>query len=219
MRGQVEPRETGIAWQEGEDISRTVTRPAAKPVAGRPRNREVGERILAAARALLAEGGYDALTFEAIGARTGIGRPTIYRRWPSKAHLVAAIAYGPEEEIEETGGDLAGQIRALVRQVSRSYRRPEIASAIAGLNSAFQNDASLRGELHAPAETDARRQVRDIVARLKERGEMDPGADADLLFDMVVGAVTFRVMFSSLEAPQRFEEALAERLHRAFSPR
>jgi AcrR family transcriptional regulator len=203
--------------KRGADIAGTKRAPGRKPAAGRPRNEEIGDQILSTARALLAESGYDALTFEAIGSRTGIGRPTIYRRWPSKVHLVAEIAYGPDgEDLRETGGDLMSQLLSLVRQVAQSYYRPEVVAATAGLNSAFQYEPALREELHKPAEAGARRQLAGIVDRLKARREIVLDADPDLLFDMIIGAVTFRLIFSSFDRDDDFETALAQKLHRAF---
>jgi len=186
---------------------------------GRPRSEAIGEKILAAARALLAEGGYEALTFEAIAGRTGIGRPTIYRRWPTKAHLVAEITYGRRKDFPETGSDLEGQIAALVRQIVENYSRPDIGPATVGLVGAYQKDAALRAELHSPAEAKARAQLHGIVARAKERGVIDAHADADMMFDMVVGTVLFRLVFSSSERPVRLADDLTSALCRAFGPR
>ena len=167
---------------------------------------------------LLAEGGYEALTFEAIVSRTGIGRPTIYRRWPTKAHLVAEIAYGPPKDIPETGGNLAEQIAALVEQIVANYSRPDIGPATVGLVGAYQKDAALRAELHSPAEAKARAQLHEIVARAKERGVIDADADADMMFDMVVGTVLFRLVFSSAERPARLADDLTAALCRVFGP-
>ena len=52
------------------------------------------EAILAATLAILQERGYQALTIEGVAAAAGVGRPTIYRRWPSKPALaVAALVH------------------------------------------------------------------------------------------------------------------------------
>lgn len=189
-----------------------------RPQAGRPRNAEIDEQIIAAARALLAAGGYEALSFEAIGKQTGIGRPTIYRRWPSKAHLAATIAYGKDRPLPRTEGALRPQIQALVEQVARQYGHPDIAAAAIGLINAFYNDEALRRELHTPAEKDARRQMREIVAAGKANGSIVQDADADVLFDMIVGTLVFRLMFSSTERPADHLEKLVDHLCRSLAP-
>ena len=190
----------------------------ARAGAGRPRSRDAEERILAAARDLLATSGYEGMTFEAIGALTGIGRPSIYRRWPSKAHLAAEVAYGPQARLPETEDGLRPQILALVTQVADRYRLPEVGAATVALISCFQKDAALRAELHTPAETDARLQLREIVSRAKARGTIDAAADADLLFDIIVGTLVFRLVFSSTQQPADLVEALTDLLCRALAP-
>ena len=59
---------------------------------GRPRNPATRRKILAAASQLLDEGGLSAVTMEAIAARAGVGKPTIYREWPN-AQAVAMSAF------------------------------------------------------------------------------------------------------------------------------
>ncbi|MBN9792095.1 MULTISPECIES: TetR/AcrR family transcriptional regulator [unclassified Pseudonocardia] len=57
---------------------------------GRPRDTTRGEAILGATRGLLVELGYDRLSIEAVAARAGVGKTTVYRRFPGKPELVAA---------------------------------------------------------------------------------------------------------------------------------
>ncbi len=198
--------------------SQATSEEPATPAAGRPRDREIGDRILASARELLAEGGYEAMTFEAIVGRTGIGRPTIYRRYPTKAHLAAAVAYGERGKLPETGETLRDQLSALVSQIVEIYARPEMGAATAGLITAYQSDPGLRDELHTPAEADARRQLREIVDRAKRKGYICAGSDADMLFDMVVGTLVFRMIHSSVPRPSGFADQFIDTLCRAFSP-
>ncbi len=133
--------------------------------------------------------------------------------------LVAEIAYGPRKDIPETCGDLDNQNAALVQQIVENYSRPEIGPATVGLVGAYQKDAALRAELHSPAEAKARAQLRDIVARAKVRGVIDVEADADMMFDMVVGTVLFRLVFSSAQRPARRADDLTAALCRVFGPR
>jgi Bacterial regulatory proteins, tetR family len=61
---------------------------------GRPRRAGADDEILAVTLAMLKEGGYGALTVDAVAERSGVAKTTLYRRWPSKSALVAA-AIGP----------------------------------------------------------------------------------------------------------------------------
>jgi AcrR family transcriptional regulator len=73
---------------------------------GRPRNEGADEKILDAARALLAEAGFAAFSVDAIAERTGIAKTTIYRRWATKGALVAAAMETPSQ-----GTDAASILR------------------------------------------------------------------------------------------------------------
>ena len=170
------------------------------PTRGRPRDLDTDENILAAARELLAAGGFEAMSFEAIAQRAGVTRPTVYRRWPSKAHLAHQIAHGGGRRIPdviETQG-LEAQIRAFVELLLEQYRRPEMVAAYAGLSVTYQSAPELREQLHTPLELQTRRDLAAIVAKGKALNLIDPEIDAELLFDVAVGAVVFRAMHSSL---------------------
>lgn len=57
---------------------------------GRPRDNKVGPSLLAAARQLVLQHGYCGVSIQMIATEAGVGRQTLYRRWPSKAELVLA---------------------------------------------------------------------------------------------------------------------------------
>src|SRR6266511_2075920 len=60
---------------------------AVQPARGRPRSGRVEKAVLDAARTLVEEGGYPGATIEAIAARSGVAKTTIYRRWPNPSGL------------------------------------------------------------------------------------------------------------------------------------
>lgn len=177
---------------------------------GRPRNPETDAIIIAAGRRLLREGGIEALTFDAIAQATGITRATIYRRWPTKAHLLSCIA---NEEGEEEDGvrfvdvsdreGIAGEVRALVEQVYRRYAMADISAASLGLFAAIQRDPALRRELQHPLESSARADMKRIVDAGKARGQIRADVDADAFYDVTIGAVLSRLLIASTPAEER----------------
>lgn len=60
---------------------------------GRPRDPEVDQRILAAARGLLRDEGLDGLTISAVAAGAGVGRPTVYRRYANPQDIAMDVFY------------------------------------------------------------------------------------------------------------------------------
>lgn len=190
-----------------------LSRPT-RPERGRPRDRKADESILAAARALLAESGFEAMSFEAIAQRAGVTRPTIYRRWPTKAHLANAIANSGGRSVADIAQapGIRAQIRRLVEQLLAQYRRPEMRAANAGLIVSYQRAPELREELHTPLESQARAELAEVIARAKREGTVRPSADADTLFDLAVGAILFRTLFSTLPVSPDMLDAICATL-------
>ncbi len=72
---------------------------------GRPRREGADAEILAAAREMLAEVGYRDLTVDAVAERVGVAKTTVYRRWPTKAALVASLLEPILRETEQVLAD------------------------------------------------------------------------------------------------------------------
>ncbi|TMK61041.1 MAG: TetR/AcrR family transcriptional regulator, partial [Actinobacteria bacterium] len=102
---------------------------------GRPRDASRDRAILAAALQILQEEGYRGLTIDGVAARAGVGRPTIYRRWPSKPALVVAALVEAAElalPVRDTGS-LRGDLIAVQRRQVALMNSPESRRVTAGL--------------------------------------------------------------------------------------
>jgi AcrR family transcriptional regulator len=91
---------------------------------GRPRDPRLDEAILESALELIAEVGYEAMTIEAIAARAGVGKPTIYRRWPGgKRELVIAAVHAKQRAWEPPAdtGSLRGDLLALTQRLADHF--------------------------------------------------------------------------------------------------
>ena len=88
---------------------------------GRPRDARVDAAVLDAARSLLAEKGYAGTTVEAIATRAGVGKATIYRRWPTREQLLLAVTTAdlPEVATPDTG-DLREDLRHRLHPAGRA---------------------------------------------------------------------------------------------------
>ena len=107
---------------------------AAKARAGRPRDPRLDEAVVAATLQLLAEEGYAQLTVERIAARAGVGKASLYRRWPDKVSVVLeAVSRNPERpSVPDTGslrGDALTYLQTLVRYRTLHF---DAISAISG---------------------------------------------------------------------------------------
>ncbi|OCC23444.1 hypothetical protein MB02_12620 [Croceicoccus estronivorus] len=177
---------------------------------GRPRNPDVFPKILAAAKKLLASDGYEALTYDALAQSTGVSRGTIYRRWPTKAHIAADIIRGNEEGFTYTPLEegFSAQIRAVVEQIYSGYKDPAMGPASVGLFNAYFTDASLRSTVHDPLEEGARENFRKIVNDAKRSGTARKDIDVDALFDILTGSIIYRILFSNLSCDDRHIEEI-----------
>src|SRR6478609_109923 len=95
------------------------------PGPGRPRDPRVEESVLAATRELLVEVGYARLSYELVGRRT------LYRRWPNKAHIVHDALFAARgDDSWPTEVDFADGWRRMIRRLVDSYARPEAQAAL-----------------------------------------------------------------------------------------
>jgi AcrR family transcriptional regulator len=182
---------------------------------GRPRSPEAHAAILRAALELAVEGGFRGLSMEAIAARAGVGKATIYRRWKSKEALfveaIGSIALNPE--VPDTGsarGDFAVASEAAVGRMA-----PEAFRVLPRLMADAADDPELLEALHTALVRPRRAAIAAIVRRGVERGELRPDLDVDLVSEMLIGPLIARVLLSGGDAralegvPMRVWDALA----------
>jgi AcrR family transcriptional regulator len=188
---------------------------------GRPRDSRNDAVILEAAREMLLEHGYTGLTIDGVAARAGVGRPTIYRRWPSKPALVVAALVGSARlalPVTDTGslrGDLVAVLLHQVDLMTGSATRRVTAGLIAdlatdpGLSETYVNDYL------APR----RALVWDVLQRAVDRGELERDADFALIYDLLVGPLFMRAVVWGEPPDDDAAEQIATVIERAFAPR
>ncbi|MEB4616004.1 TetR/AcrR family transcriptional regulator [Leucobacter sp. M11] len=165
---------------------------------GRPRSEATRLAVLTATAELIAETGYDRVTIEAIAARAGCGKQTIYRWWSSKSLIVAdAVIDGhlrlPEHGVPDTG-DLGADLRDWVTEAAASVRIPEHRALIRALAAAASETEAeslrLSEHLTAPHYGALMRRLRAGQAR----GQLSPEANLDAIADALLGSTLFRVL-------------------------
>jgi AcrR family transcriptional regulator len=115
---------------------------------GRPRDPRIDSAVLRATVELLAETGYPGLLVSAIAQRAGTSKPAIYRRWPSKAHLVheAVFPLGAATAIPDTGS-LPEDLHEMVRRTMAVLTTPAAKAALPGLVGEMAADPTLHSAL------------------------------------------------------------------------
>ncbi|WDG18829.1 TetR/AcrR family transcriptional regulator [Microbacterium sp. Clip185] len=165
---------------------------------GRPRSEKAHRAILEAAAALVAEVGYDRLSIEGVAQRAGVGKQTIYRRWPSKGALVAAATLegvvSPRTTPVPHTADIASDLRNWLDERAASWATSHEASLIRALAAAAADDAETAAQLYrrlTGPERDA------VIARLRvgqETGEIRADASIDAAALALIGGLLYVVL-------------------------
>ncbi|MFI9205554.1 TetR/AcrR family transcriptional regulator [Streptomyces sp. NPDC053048] len=173
---------------------------------GRPRDPEADRAILHATRTALVELGWGKLTLGDVAARAGVAKTTLYRRWAGKNELVVdAVAALFDEHLElPDRGSLRADIEGVVLQFAALLERPETKTALMAVVAESTRDDALRERIRTAIVDRQKSLVRVGRERAQKRGELvreeDPAAaarTADLIFDVIAGAVVHRTLVSA----------------------
>nr|WP_189547211.1 TetR/AcrR family transcriptional regulator [Streptomyces gelaticus] len=172
---------------------------------GRPRSAAADEAILEATRASLVDLGWSKLTMSDVAARAGVAKTTLYRRWAGKNELVVDAVAVLFDELEMPDlGSLSADVQAMVLQFAALLERPETRTALMAVVAESTRDEALRTRIRDSIVDRQKRLVLQGRQRAQERGELPVEADeeaasatADLIFDVIAGAVVHRTLVSA----------------------
>ena len=174
----------------------------APPRPGRPRDPKLDGALLAATLELMAEVGYGALTMESVATRAGVGKATLYRRWPSKEQLVVDALRTLSETVDLD--DSVGVRDTLVRMLEAI--RLQSSSSLAG-----QIFPRLIGERAANPELLARyreqvleprrQRFHAVLHRGVHEGLVRADVDGDHATDLLIGPMAYRIHMRTSPPP------------------
>ncbi|MER5714942.1 TetR/AcrR family transcriptional regulator [Streptomyces sp. NPDC002132] len=155
---------------------------------------------------LLREVGYDALTMDAVAARTRSSKATLYRQWGGKAELVVmALRHdkpGPADEIDT--GSLRGDLHTLVTREDDCAMERNTA-LMRGVAMAIHNDAELRQVFREQLVEPETAAFGRVLQRAVDRGEIRADCPAlDFLIPMLVGAFATRALLDDQPPTQAY---------------
>jgi AcrR family transcriptional regulator len=187
---------------------------------GRPRSERVNRAILEAARQLLIRDGYTRLRLEHVAAAAGVGKATIYRRWPSKEDLAQALVQdlaGPHLAIEDVGDTRAEMLAAVMNPI-KAITETSFGPVIRALMSQIAGNPKLGDPFRESVVRIRREEVAKMIARGIERGDLCPDADVDVATELLVGPVYFRLVFGG-ELDDEFANRIVDQLWKGFASR
>jgi len=171
-----------------------VSSPDTSAPTGRPRSEEAHKAILDATLELLAEVGFSALTVEGVAGRAGVGKATIYRRWPSKLPLVVE-AFGQLPGMEDVDtGDLAEDLKRMLRGYLQAFNTTALSAVLPSLAGERAHNTEL-SKVFDPVSKERRVPLMRALERAVARGEIAPDVDLELAADLVVGPIAVCLFF------------------------
>jgi AcrR family transcriptional regulator len=178
---------------------------------GRPRSDEAHQRILEAAYELMNQTGFNDLTIEAIAARAEVGKPTIYRRWSSKAHLVmeAFLAATNPELTFPDSGSVKEDIRLQMQQLVKVLLSPP-GQIIAILIGGGQTDPELIEAFRENWLMPRRKVASEIFNKGVERGELRSDVDVEVAIDALYSPLFYRLLLRHAPLTENFVNELAD---------
>jgi AcrR family transcriptional regulator len=167
----------------------------------------------------LASAGYARMSIEAVARRAGVGKTAIYRRWPSKLHIVidvvSAIA-AAGMPVPDTG-TLLGDVRALLGMIARALRNPLAAQIIPDLLAEAARNPDIAGTLEVALRDTQRDLTAVVIHNAVQRGELPADTDGELALDLITGPLYWRLAVIRDPLPKGHLDALAAATTAALS--
>ena len=173
------------------------------------------DAIMDAVYALLQKKSVRDLTMEEVAKRAKVGKPTLYKWWPTKATLVLAML------CERMAPNLAmptvltaeESLRLRVRRLIDAFNGP-FGKIVAGLIAEGQSEPAIRQDFFDRLVSPRRTATIADLQRGKNAGELRSEAEPELLNDAIFGAIYYRVLLRSGPLTRRFGEELVEQVIR-----
>jgi AcrR family transcriptional regulator len=189
-----------------------------KPDIGRPRDARIDSAVLGSTVDLLGETGYAGLSVDAIARRAGTSKPAIYRRWPSKAHLVheAVFPLSDATELPDTGS-LASDVREMMRRTVTVLTTPAARAALPGLVGEMAADLTLHAALLERFSDILARGLSERLADAAAREEVRPDVSAADLVEEIAGTTLLALLTRGDALDNAWLQRTAARITRGIS--
>lgn len=165
--------------------------------------------VLEAASELLMDVGYDRFSIDEVATRAGVHKTTIYRRWPTKAELIAdAVRVHSAENVPiPDTGNLQGDLQALTRSVVTNIGSEEGSRRSRSIVAAAAHSEELTESMHSFWADRLALSV-PIIERAIDRGDLPAGTDPNLIIETVIGPIWIRLLLTG----EPIDAGLADRV-------
>ncbi len=185
---------------------------------GRPRSEQADRAIIEAALDLFAEHGVEGLCIEDVAARAGVGKATIYRRWPGKEDLLLTALTALKTPLPEPRGEsVRDDLVALLAAMAADYADPRRARQFALLLGEGSKFPRLLARYTETVVEPRREVIRSVLRRGVAGGELRPDTDVDAALFMLTGAVVARGKHEPEAVSADYAERVVDELLRGLA--
>jgi AcrR family transcriptional regulator len=180
---------------------------------GRPRSAKAEQAILDATLRMLGTQGVAGTTIEGVAAEAGVGKTTIYRRWPTKPDLILAAISDivPPGDPPDTGS-MAGDMAALAETQRRRLAGSGLSGIVPRVLAESMGDPKLHQDFVDRVVNPFREMLRLFIERGIERGELRPDLEVEPLVDLLHSIPIYKILMS------RGDPASLEQVPAAYLP-
>jgi AcrR family transcriptional regulator len=172
---------------------------------------DITDAIRAAVIEELASTGYARMSIEAVARRAGVGKTAVYRRWPSKLHIVIDVVSAIAVQgipVPDTG-TLRGDVRALLGMIARALRNPLAAQIIPDLLAEAARTPDIARTLEVALRDTQRSLTALVIQHAVQRGELPADTDGELALDLITGPLYWRLAVIREPLPKGHLDRLA----------
>lgn len=181
---------------------------------GRPRSAKVDQAILAAALQELAEVGYEAMSIEGVAERAGVGKTTIYRRWPSKEALVMGAIHliQAEAPIIDTGNLRTDLLMMVSNALELGKSNPLFQKLVFRAATELATKPAMLQGLLTQIVPSRFHNFGEMIERAKARGEVRPELDTDVALGLIAGPIFYQWLLGGIVSSTPPPADLAEQI-------
>jgi AcrR family transcriptional regulator len=180
---------------------------------GRPRSERAEQAILDATLEAIAEHGVDGVHCEDVASRAGVGKATLYRRWPGKEELLIAAFASLKAPLPLPRGESArDDLIAMLDVMARDADDPRYARQFALLHGEGQRYPRLVARYKEQVVEPRRELIRSVLRRGIATGELRAGTDVEIAMLTLSGAVMARGKHDTTPAEPGFAARVVDEL-------
>ena len=192
-------------------VQDTAAEPA--PRLGRKRDHTRDPEILQATLDVLAETGYEGMTIDMVAARAKAGKATLYRRWPTKVHLILAAIAGLDTDFDPARLPDTGALRSDLTAMGNPHwagASEQRVKILSGLASMLSSTPDLTEVINTALVEPSVAACRHLIQRAVDRGEARPDADIETLAHVIPSMAAYRSMSTKQPADRAFLQSIID---------